>query len=96
MALHGEVDQAGDQVAARVRELAVDAFKALDCEGFARVDFFYEEAAGRVLVNEVNTIPGFTPKSMFPLLWQSSGITYPELIARLVELALERHSRRKG
>jgi D-alanine-D-alanine ligase len=85
-----------EEVAARVREVAVAAWRALDCEGLARVDCFYEEATGRILLNEVNTIPGFTPKSMFPLLWQSSGITYPELIARLVELALERHSRRKG
>jgi D-alanine-D-alanine ligase len=85
-----------DQVAARVRELAVSAFKALDCEGFARVDFFYLEASGEVLLNEVNTIPGFTPKSMFPLLWSASGLAYPELVARLVELAVERHAAKKG
>jgi D-alanine-D-alanine ligase len=85
-----------DQVAARVRELAVRAFQALDCEGFARVDFFYLEASGEVLLNEVNTIPGFTPKSMFPLLWSASGLAYPELIARLVELAIERHAAKKG
>ncbi len=84
-----------DQVAARVRELAVRAFQALDCEGFARVDFFYLEASGEVLLNEVNTIPGFTPKSMFPLLWSASGLAYPELIARLVELAVERHAAKK-
>ncbi len=85
-----------DEVAARVREVSLAAWAALDCEGMARVDCFYEEASGRVLLNEVNTIPGFTPKSMFPLLWQASGIPYPELIARLVDLALERHRRRKG
>jgi D-alanine-D-alanine ligase len=85
-----------DQVAARVRELAVSAFKALDCEGFARVDFFYLEASGEVLLNEVNTIPGFTPKSMFPLLWSASGLAYPDLVARLVELAVERHAAKKG
>ncbi len=85
-----------DEVAARVRELAVRAFQALDCEGFARVDFFYLEASGEVLLNEVNTIPGFTPKSMFPLLWSASGLAYPELIARLVELAIERHEAKKG
>jgi D-alanine-D-alanine ligase len=79
-----------------VRELAVRAFQALDCEGFARVDFFYLEASGEVLLNEVNTIPGFTPKSMFPLLWSASGLAYPELIARLVELAIERHEAKKG
>jgi D-alanine-D-alanine ligase len=85
-----------DEVAERVRQVALAAWRALGCEGMARVDCFYEEASGRVLLNEVNTIPGFTPKSMFPLLWQASGIPYPELIARLVDLALERHSRRKG
>jgi D-alanine-D-alanine ligase len=85
-----------DQVAARVRELAVSAFTALDCEGFARVDFFYQEASGEVLLNEVNTIPGFTPKSMFPLLWSASGLSYPDLVARLVELAVERHAAKKG
>jgi len=84
-----------DAVRARVRELSLRAFRALDCEGFARVDFFYEEATGRVLVNEVNTIPGFTPKSMFPLLWAASGLAYPELVARLVDLATERHAARR-
>jgi D-alanine-D-alanine ligase len=85
-----------DRVAARVRELAVSAFTALDCEGFARVDFFYQEASGEVLLNEVNTIPGFTPMSMFPLLWSASGLPYPDLVARLVELAVERHAAKKG
>jgi D-alanine-D-alanine ligase len=80
----------------QVRELSRRAFLALGCEGFARVDFFYEEATGRVLVNEVNTIPGFTPKSMFPLLWAASGLAYPDLVARLVDLATERHAARGG
>jgi D-alanine-D-alanine ligase len=84
-----------DTVRSQVRELSLRAFQALDCEGFARVDFFYEEATGRVLVNEVNTIPGFTPKSMFPLLWAASGLAYPDLVARLVDLAVERHAARK-
>jgi D-alanine-D-alanine ligase len=84
-----------DTVRSQVRELSLRAFKALDCEGFARVDFFYEEATGRVLVNEVNTIPGFTPKSMFPLLWAASGLDYPGLVARLVDLAVERHAARR-
>jgi D-alanine-D-alanine ligase len=83
-------------VAERVRELALRAFRALDCEGFARVDFFYLDATGEVLVNEVNTIPGFTPKSMFPMLWDASGLPYAELIARLVDLAVERHRAKKG
>jgi D-alanine-D-alanine ligase len=79
----------------RVRELSLRAFQALDCEGFARVDFFYEEATGRVLLNEVNTIPGFTPKSMFPMLWGASGLSYSDLVARLVDLAVERHAARR-
>jgi D-alanine-D-alanine ligase len=87
--------QVPDGVRAQVRELSVRAFQALDCEGFARVDFFYEEATGRVLLNEVNTIPGFTPKSMFPLLWAASGLAYPDLVARLVDLATERHAARR-
>jgi len=84
-----------DTVRSQVRELSLRAFRALDCEGFARVDFFYEEATGQVLVNEVNTIPGFTPKSMFPLLWAASGLAYPDLVARLVDLAVDRHAARR-
>jgi D-alanine-D-alanine ligase len=84
-----------DEVKARVRELSLRAFLALDCEGLARVDCFYEEATGRVLLNEVNTIPGFTPKSMFPMLWAASGLAYPDLVARLVDLAVERHAARR-
>jgi D-alanine-D-alanine ligase len=87
--------QVPGQVRERVRELSLHAFQALDCEGFARVDFFYEEATGRVLLNEVNTIPGFTPKSMFPMLWAASGLAYPDLVARLVDLATERHAARR-
>jgi D-alanine-D-alanine ligase len=87
--------QVPDAVRTQVRELSLRAFQALDCEGFARVDFFYEEATGRVLLNEVNTIPGFTPKSMFPMLWAASGLAYPDLVARLVDLAVERHAARR-
>jgi D-alanine-D-alanine ligase len=87
--------QVPDTVIAQVRELSLRAFQALDCEGFARVDFFYEEATGRVLLNEVNTIPGFTPKSMFPMLWAASGLAYPDLVARLVDLATARHAARR-
>jgi D-alanine-D-alanine ligase len=81
-------------VSEHVRTLAVDAFRALRCEGMARVDFFYDEAGRGVLLNEVNTIPGFTPASMFPKLWEASGLAYPALIDELVGLALERHARR--
>jgi D-alanine-D-alanine ligase len=77
-----------------VQALAVKAFEALRVDGMARVDFFYEEGARGFLVNEVNTIPGFTPISMYPKLWEASGVSYPELIDELVRLALERHARR--
>ncbi|MGH9119137.1 MAG: D-alanine--D-alanine ligase family protein [Acidimicrobiales bacterium] len=76
------------------RRLAVAAFKALRVDGMARVDFFYEEDGRGLLVNEVNTIPGFTPISMYPRLWEVTGVPYPELLDRLVALALERHERR--
>jgi D-alanine-D-alanine ligase len=80
---------------ADVQALAVRAFGALRCDGLARVDFFFEENGRGFLCNEVNTMPGFTPISMFPKLWIHSGLSYPELIDRLVELALERHARRR-
>jgi len=83
-----------DEVAEEIRRLAVDAFTILRCEGLARVDFFYEDATGQVFLNEVNTIPGFTPISMYPKLWAASGLDYPALIDELVGLALERHDRR--
>ncbi|HKW92243.1 MAG TPA: D-alanine--D-alanine ligase family protein [Methylomirabilota bacterium] len=76
-------------VAEEVRTLALRAFRATDCAGMARVDFFIE-GERRVLVNEINTIPGFTSTSAYPRLWEASGISYPELISRLIELALER------
>jgi D-alanine-D-alanine ligase len=75
----------------RVQSLAIRAFQAIDCSGMARVDFLLDRNTGRVLVNEINTIPGFTPISMYPKLWEASGISYPQLIDRLIELALERH-----
>jgi D-alanine-D-alanine ligase len=79
----------------RVRALAVDVFKALRCDGLARVDFFLEEGGRGFLCNEANTMPGFTPISMFPKLWQAAGVSYQALIDRLVELAIERRSRRR-
>jgi D-alanine-D-alanine ligase len=83
------------------RELAIRTFRALRCEGLSRVDFFYEtpgDPAGRgrgFLCNEVNTMPGFTPISMFPKMWIADGVSYPEIIDRLVDLAIERHTRRR-
>lgn len=78
-----------------VQDLAVSAFKAIDCCGMARVDFFIEANDGNVVLNEINTIPGFTDVSMYPKLWEESGLPYARLIDRLVELALERHDDKK-
>ncbi|MBI2266076.1 MAG: D-alanine--D-alanine ligase [Armatimonadetes bacterium] len=78
----------------RIRTLAVSAFKALECDGMARVDFFIDKDTEEIYVNELNTIPGFTHISMYPKLWEYSGISYPELIDRLLTLALERHNRK--
>jgi D-alanine-D-alanine ligase len=78
-----------------VRSLAVRVFQVLRGEGLARVDFFFEEGGRGFLCNEANTMPGFTPISMYPKLWQAAGVSYPELIDRLVELAVERHARRR-
>jgi D-alanine-D-alanine ligase len=75
----------------RLQELAVAAFRAIDCSGMARVDFFVERDRGRVLVNEINTIPGFTATSAYAKMWAASGLGYTELVDRLIELALERH-----
>ncbi|TMD39890.1 MAG: D-alanine--D-alanine ligase A, partial [Chloroflexi bacterium] len=69
----------------------VKAFVALDLSGLARVDFFLEKETGRVYINEVNTLPGFTEISMYPKLWEASGLPYPQLLDRLIELAVERH-----
>jgi D-alanine-D-alanine ligase len=77
-------------VAENVRAMALRAFQAVDAAGMARVDFFMERKTGRMLVNELNTIPGFTRISMYPKLWEASGLSYPKLIERLVDLAIER------
>jgi D-alanine-D-alanine ligase len=81
-----------EAITQKVREGAIQAFQVLDCAGIARVDFFYVEATGDVLINEINTLPGFTAFSMYPTLWGASGIPFPDLVDRLVQLALERHS----
>jgi D-alanine-D-alanine ligase len=82
-----------EEAVARVQELAVASFIASECEGMARVDFFVRDN-GEVLVNELNTIPGFTATSVYAKLFEASGISYPELLDRLVQLALERRDRR--
>ena len=81
-----------DNIAAKIQEMALQAFTAVDAAGLARVDFFYVEATGEVLINEINTLPGFTATSMYPQLWAATGIPFPELVDRLIELALERHN----
>lgn len=83
-----------DGQAAEVQELAIRAFKAIDCSGMARVDIFLSRSTGKLYVNEINTIPGFTDVSMYPKLWAGSGLPYPRLLDRLIELALERHRER--
>ena len=75
----------------RVQSMAIDAFRALELSGMARVDFFLEKTGGKILLNEANTIPGFTSISMYPKLWEASGIGFRELIDRLIELAMEMH-----
>jgi D-alanine-D-alanine ligase len=79
------------ETAERARQVAIQAYQAIDCAGMARVDFLLDRQGGQLYLNELNTIPGFTPISMYPKLWEASGISYSELIDRLIELALERH-----
>ena len=85
-----------DEVADEMAALAVAACRAVRVEAMARVDFFYEEATGRLLLNEINTLPGFTPISMYPRLWAASGVPYGALVDELVDHALARHARRAG
>ena len=80
-----------DGVSRKVQEIALRAFKAVDAAGMARVDFFVSRKENKIYLSEINTIPGFTSVSMYPRLWEASGITYSELIDRLIQLALERH-----
>ena len=84
-------------LAKQVREMAIAAFQACDCAGLARVDFLLEPgASGRLYLNEINTMPGFTSISMYPKLWEASGIKYRDLVSRLIELALERHAEKQN
>jgi D-alanine-D-alanine ligase len=80
---------------AEIQRLAVECYRAVECEGMARVDFLLESATGKVYINEINTIPGFTSISMYPKMWEYSGLAMPQLIDRLIELALERHAAKK-
>lgn len=78
--------------ATKIRELATRAFEAVDCSGLARVDFFIEKTTNEILVNEINTMPGFTEISMYPKLWEATGLPYAQLINKLIDLAIERHA----
>ena len=82
------------EIVSDLQQLAASAFLALRCSGMARVDFFLHSERGPIL-NEVNTIPGFTPISMYPRLWEQVGLSYSALVDRLVDIALERHSRKR-
>src|SRR5213595_875751 len=79
----------------RIQELAIAAFRAVDCSGLSRVDFLMDPKSRKIYLNEINTMPGFTSISMYPKLWAASGVTYPELIEKLIQLGLERHADKK-
>ena len=97
------LDKAGTKVPADltpeqssdIRRLAVECYRAVECEGMARVDFLLEAATGKLYINEINTIPGFTSISMYPKMWEHSGIAFSALIDRLIALAIERHQRNR-
>jgi D-alanine-D-alanine ligase len=82
-------------VAAEVKRLAIEVYRAVDCAGMARVDFLLDDATGELYVNEINTIPGFTTISMYSKMWAASGVSYPELLDRLITLARERHTEKQ-
>lgn len=86
--------QLTDEQQREIRHIAAKAYKALDCRGYARVDFLMDKNTGEIYLNEINTIPGFTKYSMFPLLWAEAGVPYPELIERIIQLGMERHRAR--
>jgi D-alanine-D-alanine ligase len=83
--------EVSEEQTARLQQLALEAFRVLEGAGIARVDFFLDRESGEILLNEVNSLPGFTEVSMYPRLWQASGLPYPALLDRMIELALERH-----
>jgi len=79
-----------------VQDLAISTFLVTECSGLARVDFFIEKSTRQIYVNEINTLPGFTSISMYPKLWQATGLGYSELIDKLIQLAIERHQGRQS
>jgi D-alanine-D-alanine ligase len=78
-----------------VQKLAIAAFQAVDCSGLARVDFLMDPKSRKMLVNEINTMPGFTAISMYPKLWEATGLSYPDLIDQLIQLGIQRHEDKK-
>lgn len=84
-----------ESVVTRMKELSVKAFLALDCSGLSRVDFFWNEERDMLYINEINTLPGFTPFSMYPMMWKAAGVEYAELIDRLIGFAIERYTEKK-
>jgi D-alanine-D-alanine ligase len=84
------------EVTAELRRLAVECYRAVECEGMARVDFFLENGTDKLYINEINTIPGFTSISMYPKMWEHSGIPFGNLLDRLIGLALQRQARKKA
>ncbi len=84
-----------EATAEAIRALAVHVFQAVDCAGLARVDLMLDKVTGEIYVNEINTIPGFTSISMYPKLWQATGLSYSELLDKLIELAIERHDTKR-
>ena len=87
------IDEATDE---NIRTLAIEAFKAIDGAGMARIDFLLERESNNVYLNEINTIPGFTSISMYSKLWESTGLPFADLLDQLIELALERHNQKQG
>ena len=81
---------------AELRRLAIECYRAVECEGMARVDFLLQTATGKLYINEINTIPGFTSISMYPKMWEHSGVPFPALLDRLIELAIDRQQQRKA
>jgi D-alanine-D-alanine ligase len=84
------------ETTAELRRLAIACYQAVGCEGMARVDFLLESSTGRLYINEINTIPGFTSISMYPKMWEHCGIPFGQLVDRLIELAVDRHQRKKA
>jgi D-alanine-D-alanine ligase len=81
-----------ENIVSRIQELALQAFVAIDASGLSRVDFFYVEATGEIFINEINTLPGFTATSMYPQMWANTGVLFPQLVDKLIQFAMERHS----